>query len=70
MLCGPNTDRKALNMPSISIASAKDRFAAIEKTKKRELTDEEERVMKVREKTSQLKALRLAKEANGNELPR
>ncbi|GHB32814.1 hypothetical protein GCM10007094_22200 [Pseudovibrio japonicus] len=57
-------------MPSISISSAKDRFAAIEKSKKKALTDEEERAMKVSEKTSRLKALRLAKEAIGKELLR
>ncbi len=38
-------------MPSISISSAKDRFAAIEKkARKKALTDEEERAMKVSEK--------------------
>lgn len=52
-------------MPNISISAAKDRFAAIEKNKKKELTDEEQRAMQLSEKTSRLKALRLAKEAKG-----
>ncbi len=58
------SDRKNSNMPKISISCAKDRFAAIEKNKKdkkKELTSEEERVIQLREKTSRLKELRLAK---------
>ena len=65
MLRSPVPDRKNQNMPNISISAAKDRFAAIEKNKKKELTDEEQRAMQLSEKTSRLKALRLAKEAKG-----
>ncbi|KZK94582.1 hypothetical protein PsAD46_01005 [Pseudovibrio sp. Ad46] len=59
----PSPYRKNQNMPNISMSCAKDRFAAIEKNKKKELTDEEERALQLSEKTSRLKELRLAKEA-------
>ncbi|WP_153039783.1 MULTISPECIES: hypothetical protein [unclassified Pseudovibrio] len=55
-------------MPNISMSCAKDRFAAIEKNKKKELTDEEERALQLSEKTSRLKELRLAKEATDKKL--
>ncbi|SDR01509.1 hypothetical protein [Pseudovibrio sp. Tun.PSC04-5.I4] len=49
-------------MLSISKTRAKDRFAAIEKSQKKALDEGEEKAMKVSEKTSRLKAIRLAKE--------
>ncbi len=55
-------------MPNISMSCAKDRFAEIEKNKKNELTDEEERALQLSEKTSRLKELRLAKEATDKKL--
>lgn len=65
----PHPDRKNQNMPNISISCAKDRFAAIEKNKKKELTEEEERTLQLSEKISRLKELRLAKEAKEKRLP-
>lgn len=55
-------------MLSISKSRAKERFAEIEKSQKIALNEREEKTLKVNEKTSRLKALRLAKEASDKEL--
>ena len=50
-------------MISILRANAENRFAAIEKTRQKALGEQEEIALKVRQKTTHLKSLRLAKEA-------
>jgi len=50
-------------MISILRTNAENHFAAIEKTRQKELGEQEEIALKVRKKTAHLKSLRLAKEA-------
>lgn len=51
-------------MISISRTRAENRFAAIEKSQKKALNEQEEKKLMVSENTARLKALRLAKEAD------
>lgn len=50
-------------MISISRKRAENRFAAIEESQKKALSEQEELALKVSEKTARLKTLRLVKEA-------
>lgn len=50
-------------MISIAKMKAEERLAAVQKSQKAALSEQEEKALKVRENTARLKAQRLAKEA-------
>ncbi|WP_316860610.1 transcriptional regulator [uncultured Cohaesibacter sp.] len=55
-------------MTSIARSKAESRLAAIQKSQKEAMNEQEERTLKTRENISRLRALRLAKESEDRDL--